>query len=87
MARKKLDFQAVRDEFTRHISLWLKESQKSANKYNSSCDSDYRKTMYREDSNSYRSMAHAEYILGKELGVVTVKDFPQFAQDEKGANP
>ena len=78
--KKMLDFDKVRSDFLREINLWLGEAEKQRKKreaydvgsfcYNSCWDAE----------NTFFSMAHAVYMAGEGVGVVSTEDFPQFAQ-------
>lgn len=77
---KSLDFAATRKQFRNHIDLWLREAAEDEGK-KASCEIGGVEWHYASKNQSrHESMAHALVMLGREIGVITADDYPQFPQ-------
>lgn len=65
------------------IDLWLKQAAKEESKKNACEIGSFKWNNAVSEEDRYRAMAHALYLLGENLGVVSADDYPQFRRSEE----
>ena len=80
--KKALSFEGVRREFIDKINLWYGLSEKAKQMKLECGFVNSKREQHYEDEREYMAMAHALFLSGQDIGVITVNDFPQFATEE-----
>lgn len=77
---KSLNFNTTRENFQKHIDLWLQEAAADEEK-KESCEIGEMEWYYAaKDQSRHEGMAQALIILGRRIGVITANEYPQFPQ-------
>ena len=73
----------LRKRFMRDIDLWLENAEESKVKASNFEIGSYQRDNAENECSRFDSMAHALYMLGTNLGVISENDYPQFKRKEE----
>ena len=73
----------LRKRFMSDIDLWIKCAEESKAKASNFEIGSYQRDNADNECSRFDSMAHALYLLGRNLGVVSEDDYPQFKRSKE----
>ena len=81
--KKSIPTAELREQITGDIDFWLKQAAEEESKKNACEIGSFKWENASNERFRLHSMAHALYLLGTNLGVVSENDYPQFKRSEE----